>query len=537
MRCNLHPVAFASRLFCYNFAYPMSFFDFIQQNWAELLALTREHLILVALSTGLAVLIGMPLGILLTRIKSLRTPILGFANIMQTVPSLALFGLLIPIPFIGGIGARTAVIALALYALLPIIRNTVTGILGVDPKVREAAVAMGMTEWQILWQVELPLAMNVMLTGVRVAVVISVGGATVAAAVGAGGLGTYIFRGLRQNDNNLLLAGAVSSALLALIADFALEQIARMFAPEKTAKGAVVVLRKIVLAAAVLLVAVLIGLSFWQPKTTSSPSAQKIVVGSKDFTESVILAEILAQMLEKRGIAVERRLELGGNLAHDGLLAKQVDVYPEYTGTAYTAILKHQPITDPQAVYDQTKNEYAEKFKLAVSPPLGFSNGFAVLVRGDEARRSNLQTISDAVPHAKNWQAGFGQDFMSRADGYPGFSKAYGFSFNKQPREMDLSLTYRALASRELDLIAGNETDGLIATLDLFQLQDDKHYFPPYQTVFIARTEVLETLNEVFEKLKNAISIEDMRRMNYEVDGNKKTPKDVAGEWLAQKQF
>ncbi len=490
---------------------------------------------MVALSTGLAVLIGMPLGILLTRIKSLRTPVLGFANIMQTVPSLALFGLLIPIPFIGGIGARTAIIALALYALLPIIRNTVTGILGVDPKVREAAVAMGMTEWQILWQVELPLAMNVMLTGVRVAVVISVGVATVAAAVGAGGLGTYIFRGLRQNDNNLLLAGAVSSALLALIADFALEQIARMFAPEKPAKGAMVVLRKIVLAAAVLLVAVLIGLSFLPGKTTSSPASafgQKITVGSKDFTESVILAEILAQMLEKRGITVERRLELGGNLAHDGLLAKQVDVYPEYTGTAYTAILKHAPITDSQAVYDQTKNEYAEKFNLAVSPPLGFSNGFAVLVRGDEARKLNLKTISDAVPHAKTWQAGFGQDFMSRADGYPGFSKAYGLSFNKQPREMDLSLTYRALASRELDLIAGNETDGLISTLDLFQLTDDKHYFPPYQTVFIARSEVLATLNEVFEKLKNAISIDDMRRMNYEVDGNKKTPKDVAGEWV-----
>jgi osmoprotectant transport system permease protein len=509
--------------------------EFLRNNWPELLALTREHLILVALSTGLAVLFGVPLGILLTRVKSLRTPVLGFANIMQTVPSLALFGLLIPLPFIGGIGARTAVIALALYALLPIIRNTVTGILGVDPKVREAAVAMGMTQWQILRMVELPLAMNVILTGVRVAVVISVGVATVAAAVGAGGLGTYIFRGLRQNDNNLLLAGAISSALLALIADFALEQLARMFAPARKTNN---MLRKLTLAGAALLIVAVITLSFWQPKTGGAiASGQKIVVASKDFTESVILAEILAQMLEKQGITVERQLELGGNLAHEGLLAKQVDVYPEYTGTAYTAILKHAPTTDPAAVYEQTKSEYAAKFNLTVSPPLGFSNGFAVLIRGEEARKLDLKNISDAVPHAKNWQAGFGQDFMSRADGYPGFSQAYGFAFARPPREMDLSLTYRALASRELDIIAGNETDGLISTLDLFQLADDKHYFPPYQTVFIARSEITGILNDAFQKLNNAISIDDMRRMNYDVDGNKKAPRDVALDWLAAKGF
>ena len=185
------------------------FLRFIGENWHEILVLTREHIVIVLAATGLAVLIGLPLGILLTRIKSLQTPVLGFANVMQTVPSLALFGLLIPIPFIGGIGSRTAIIALALYALLPIIRNTVTGILGIDPKVREAATAMGMTDSQVLRMVELPLAAPVILTGVRVAVVICVGVATVAAAVGAGGLGTYIFRGLRQNDNNLLLAGAI----------------------------------------------------------------------------------------------------------------------------------------------------------------------------------------------------------------------------------------------------------------------------------------------------------------------------------------
>ncbi|HEX2639777.1 MAG TPA: glycine betaine ABC transporter substrate-binding protein, partial [Pyrinomonadaceae bacterium] len=248
-----------------------------------------------------------------------------------------------------------------------------------------------------------------------------------------------------------------------------------------------------------------------------------------------ILAEILSQMLEKQGITVQRQFELGGNLPHDSLLSGQIDVYPEYTGTAYTAILKHQPMTDPQAVYDQTRTEYADKFGLTVSPPLGFANDFAILVRGDVARKNSLKTISDAVPLARDWQAGFGQDFMSRADGYPGFVNAYGFRFARQPREMDLSLTYRALAHGELDLIAGNSTDGLISALDLFQLVDDKHYFPPYQAVFIARQDAAGTLRTAFDKLNSAISTEDMRRMNYEVDGNKRPPKDVAAEWLRNK--
>ncbi len=510
-----------------------SFLQFLHANWAELLTLTREHIFLVFVSTGLAILIGVPLGILLTRVRSLQTPILGFANIMQTVPSLALFGLLIPISYIGGLGSRTAITALALYALLPIIRNTVTGIMGIDPKISEAATAMGMTDWERLKMVELPLAMPVMLTGVRIAVVICVGVATVAAAVGAGGLGTYIFRGLRQNDNNLLLAGALASALLALLCDFALGQIEKAYAIGERINAT---RRKVFAGAVVALFAMIVAAGFF-PQFRSAGSAvpvggQKVVVGSKDFTESIILAEILAQMLEKQGVAVERQFELGGDIPHQSLLSKQIDVYPEYTGTAYTAILKHPPLTDPQAVYDQTKTEYAEKFNLAISPPLGFANDFAILVRGDVARKNNLKTISESVPLAANWQAGFGQDFMSRADGYPGFSKAYGFNFAKQPREMDLSLTYRALQSGELDIIAGNSTDGLISALDLFQLTDDRHYFPPYQAVYIARQSAIPALNEAFAKLTGAITTDEMRKLNYEVDGNKRTPRNVAAKWL-----
>ncbi len=508
------------------------FLQFLTANYSELLVLTREHIFITLLSTGLAVAIGLPVGILLTRVVKLQTPVLGFANVMQTVPSLALFGLLIPIPFIGGIGARTAVIALALYALLPVIRNTVTGILGIDPKVREAATALGMTSGQILKSVEIPLAAPVILTGIRVAVVISVGVATVAAAVGAGGLGTYIFRGLRQNDNNLLLAGALASALLALLCDFALGQVERSFKIGERSNSR----RRIAIFGAAAMFALIVGASYFPNSgaeiSNGTANGRRIVVGSKDFTESVILAEILAQTLEKQGIQVVRQFELGGNIAHDGLLSGSIDVYPEYTGTAYTAILKHPPLTDPQAVYDATKREYAEKFDLALSPPLGFANDFAILVRGDVARKNDLTTISDAVPLARNWQAGFGQDFMSRADGYSGFAKAYGFNFARQPREMDLSLTYRALQSGELDIIAGNSTDGLIDALDLFQLEDDRHYFPPYQAVFIARSQSEMDLNSAFDALANAITTDDMRKMNYEVDGNKRTPREVATEWV-----
>jgi osmoprotectant transport system permease protein len=510
--------------------------NFLQNNWRELLELTRQHLLLVFLSTLIAVAIGIPTGILLSRYKRLSGLVLGFANVMQTVPSLALFGLLIPIPFIGGIGAKTATIALVLYSLLPVIRNTLTGITGVDHLVREAAVAMGMTDRQILFQVELPLAMSVILTGVRVAVVIAVGVATIAAAIGAGGLGMYIFRGLRQNDNTLILAGAVPAALMALIADFGLGLLEKRFdyAKKKSEKNSFV--GRLAFALSAFAIVALCVFAFL-PKQNSTTQNSRFRIASKDFTESNLLAEILAQMLEAKGVDVEKT-ELGGNLAHDAIVSGEIDCYPEYTGTSFTAILKHKPITDTKAVYEQTKREYLSNYKVVVSPPLGFNNDFAILVRGEDARRLNLKTISDAARYTKNWSAGFGQDFMSREDGYAGFAKAYGLQFAERPREMDLSLTYRALASKQVDLIAGNSTDGLIAALDLFQLEDDKHYFPPYQAVFLIRQDTLNRLpqvQEILSHLENAITTDEMRRLNYEVDGKKRDVKEVVREWIGQK--
>ena len=497
--------------------------------------LIRQHIVLVFASIAIAVVIGMPTGILLTRYRSLRSPVLGLANIMQTIPSLALFGFLIPLPFIGGIGARTALVALVLYSLLPIIRNTVTGVLGVEPSVREAAVAMGMTDGQVLRQVELPLAMGVIVTGIRVATVIAVGVTTIAAAVGAGGLGVYIFRGLRQYDNNLLLSGALAAALLALVADFLLGLLEQRFSFDGKGEGVSAIQRLLLVLIGIVFVLGVVA-SFRSAKTETTTQGNRVVIASKDFTESIILAEIAAQLLEARGVSVERQFELGGNLPHEALLSGKVDLYPEYTGTAYAAILHHTPISNPRQVYEQVKQEYATQFGLDISLPLGFENTFAMLVRGEDARRLKLKTISDATPYAPGWRAGMGQDFMSRADGFPGFSKAYGLKF-REVREMDLSLTYIALASKQVDLIAGNSTEGRIATLDLVQLEDDRRYFPPYEAVYVVRKAALTpTLSEVLSKLSNAITTDEMRKLNYEVDGNKRDVKEVVREWAARRR-
>ncbi len=515
----------------------MTVAEFLSRHGAELFELTLEHLFLVAVSTGAAILIGVPLGILLTRKPALSKPVLGFANIMQTVPSLALFGFLIPlhihlfgVKILGGIGARTAIIALVLYALLPIIRNTFTGINSVDPAIRDAGRGMGMTDRQLLFQVELPLALAVIIAGVRVATVICVGTATIAAAIDAGGLGRYIFRGLRANDNLLILAGALPAALIALGADLALGYVERtmQFGAVVRSKS-----RKLLWSTVVLIFAFGALVYF-----IADRSSGRIAVGAKDFTEQLILGEILAQAIEaKTGFEVERRFDLGGNLAHDALVAGEIDLYVEYTGTALLAILKSKPLTDPQEVYRRVKAEYADKFNLEWTEPLGFNNTFAILVRGKDARRLRLKTVTDASRVSAQWRAGFGQDFMSRADGYAGFARAYGLHF-EEIREMDLSLTYRALADGQIDLIAGNSTDGLIARYGLVQLEDDRHYFPPYDAVPVVRWETLEkypTLRATLAQLGGILTVDEMRNLNYAVDGEKHAPKDVAREFLEQR--
>lgn len=495
-----------------------------------------EHLMLVSVAVAAAAAIGVPVGILLTRRPRMSGPVLALANVFQTIPSLALFGFLIPILGVYGIGRVPALVALFLYALLPIVRNTFTGIGGVDPAVRDAARGMGMTDWQLLSLVELPLAAGVIVAGLRVATVISVGTATIAAAVGAGGLGTLIFRGLRMNDNSLILQGAVPAAAMALAADALLGWLAASLAPGATRTRVRAAKLIAVLSAVTLLVTA--GVWAWTGSTALDESAGRrpIVVTAKDFSEQVILGEIVAQALEAEGVAVERQFELGGDLCHRGLVSGQLDVYVEYTGTMDVAILKNTPLTDPRAVYDRVAAAYASRFGLDVGKSLGYDNTYAILVRGDDARWLGLRTVSDAARYAPTWRAGFGQDFVSRADGYAGFAKAYGLRFREAPAEMELSLTYRALASGQVDIIAGNATDGLIETLGLVQLEDDRRYFPPYEAVPVYRRDALERepgLGRALDRIAGRITSAEMRRMNLAVDGEKRSPREVAAEFLA----
>jgi glycine betaine/choline ABC-type transport system substrate-binding protein len=266
----------------------------------------------------------------------------------------------------------------------------------------------------------------------------------------------------------------------------------------------------------------------------------RVAVGSKDFTEQVILGEILAQAIEGRtGSQVVRRFDLGGNLAHDALIAGEIDVYIEYTGTGLLAILKSKPLKDPREVYRIVKDEYAKRFNLEWTEPLGFNNTFAILVRAEDAQKLGLKTVSDAAKVSQQWRAGFGQDFMSRADGYPGFARTYGFHF-QEIREMDLSLTYRALAEKQLDLIAGNSTDGLISRYGLAQLDDDRKYFPPYDAVPVVRQAALEKhpkLRGLLKELGGILTVDEMRKLNYAVDGEKRQAKDVAREFLIKKNI
>ena len=509
----------------------MKLLEFIIKNRGEVLSLTLEHLFLVAIATGAAAIVGIPVGIMLTRRPSLSKGVLALANVLQTIPSLALFGFLIPLLGSYGIGRAPAIIALFLYSLLPIIRNTFTGVNGVDPNVREAARGMGMTGWQMLVQVELPLALNVIIAGLRVATVISVGTATIAAAVGAGGLGMYIFRGLRQSDNTLILAGAVPAALMALAADWAFGLIERSLAPGASKKRA--------LAAGWTAAAIIVLITgAWIARAEfQKPSAKRIVVGSKDFTEQIILGELIAQTLESRaGLEVERKFELGGDLCHRAMLEGTLDCYVEYTGTAFTAILKQQPVTDPREVYRRVKQEYESRFGLDWLAPLGFNNTFAILVRGGDSRTLNLKSISDASRFTPKWRAGFGQDFMSRQDGYPGLARAYGLRFKEPPLEMDLSLTYRALTGGQVDLIAGNSTDGLIDKLGLYQLEDDRRYFPPYEAAPVFRKAVIERYPRIADAMAGVagkLTDAEMRRLNYAVDGEHRDAKEVVREFLS----
>jgi glycine betaine/choline ABC-type transport system substrate-binding protein len=261
-----------------------------------------------------------------------------------------------------------------------------------------------------------------------------------------------------------------------------------------------------------------------------------IRVGSKNFTEQIILGEIVAQLIESRtDVPVVRRLNLGGTFICDrAIRSGDIDFYVEYTGTAYTAIFKELPDTNPEQVLARARARYAEA-GITLLDPLGFENTFAILVRGDDARRLGLKSIADVRPLAGEWKAGFGYEFLQRADGFPGLASAYSLRFGTPPRAMDLSLIYRALAERQVDLIAGDATSGLIEAYDLAMLADTQRYFPPYDAVILARSAALlahPALKDALSSLSGRITVADMRRMNHAVDAQRRDPADVAREFL-----
>ena len=262
-----------------------------------------------------------------------------------------------------------------------------------------------------------------------------------------------------------------------------------------------------------------------------------LVIGSKNFSEQIVLAEIMAQQIERRtNVTVERRLNLGGTIVcHRALVAGQIDLYPEYTGTSFVVILREKVISEPRVVYERVKAEYEERFQVAVGQPFGFENTYALLIRGEDAKRLGATTLSDIVPHSASWQAGVGHEFIERADGYSGLVETYGLRFDTPPLAMDLNLVYRAMEEGKVDLIVGNSTDARIVSLDLVQLTDDRGYFPPYEAVPVVRKQTLARYPEIasaLAELAGTITTDEMRRMNYQVDVEHQDAAQVAKEFL-----
>lgn len=495
----------------------------------EILQRSGEHLLLVLVSVALALPIALPLGLAVQGRPRLQRLLLAGANTVQTIPSLALFGLLLTVPLLGGIGPTPALVALILYALLPLLRGLITGLQQVPGGLLEAGRALGLSAVQVLLRVQLPLALPSLMAGLRVATVISVATATIAAAIGAGGLGVFIFRGIATLNNTLLLAGALPSAAIALAADAGLgaleTRLQRLRRPRR--RWAVA----IALAGAVLLAIALHG--------PALRPADTVVIGAKGFSEQQLLGELLAQEIEAgTRLQVKREFSLGSTfLLHEAVRRGRIDGYVEYSGTAWSAILK-QPESrrpaDRRALWQRSRQLMAERFGLRMFPSLGFENSFAMLIRRADGERLGLRTLSQAVPAARRWRAAFGYEFLNRPDGWPGLARRYGFQLASPPSAMDLGLTYRALAEGRVDLIAGDSTNGLIPALNLQILEDDRRYFPPYDAVPVFNAASLRRHPElvaVIESLAGRLSAPTMQRLNAAVDLEHRSPKQVIRQW------
>lgn len=503
--------------------------SFVVDRLPELWLRIGQHLMLTGVSVGFAILIGVPLAILAARVTWIRGPILGTAGVMQTIPSLAMLTLLLAL--LHRIGAVPAILALTMYCLLPIVRNTITGLQGVSAEVMEAARGIGMSRGQQMCLVRFPLALPVIVAGIRTAAVMGVGIATLSAFIGAGGLGQFINRGLALADTRLILLGAIPAALLALLVDFALGAANWALDPRRKAGGRSRAKTAARVAAIILPFVVFVTGGFSYVRTRPD-----IIVGSKNFTEQILLGHMMALLIEEHtDLKVDRRFCLGGTMISHGALANGgIDLYAEYTGTGLTTVLNQEPIADADEVYEKVSREYRRRFDAQWLAPFGMNNTYAITVRQADAERYGWKVVSDLEARAADLHAGFTAEFVERADGYPGLQRGYGFGFGRVT-DIGAGLMYDAIANGEVDVIAAFATDGRIATYRLMPLVDDRHFFPPYHAAPVVRNETLRRFPEVRDalgKIAGVLDDQTMQELNRRVDQEKRSPESVARAFL-----
>jgi len=519
----------------------MDIFSYLFNNGTQIWFLLIEHVRLTAIAVGMAILVGVPLGILVSYVRPLNKPILGLTNLIQAIPSMALLGFAIPLL---GIGALPAVVVVFLYSLLPIVKNTCTGIGQISPQILEAAVGIGMTKFQILYKIQLPLTLPFLMAGVRIASVTAVGLMTMAAFIGAGGLGFLVFSGIASLNNGMILAGAIPACLLALAVDGGLSLVETLVTPlslqpnalrdpagqrrrNRIKKGIVCVLSAVLLFS--------MGTSAYH---SWSRSANVIRIGSKQFSEQHILGNILKELIEDNtNLTVESHFGAGGTqVLFEAMQKQDLDLYIDYTGTVFVDILKQPPSSDEKTVYEISKKEMADRYNIQLLQPLRFHNDYALAVSPEVSEKYQLKTLSDLARVGSQLTAGFTLEFLNREDGLKGLEKAYDFSF-AHVSGIDGANRYIALQSGNTQIMDAFTTDGLLKKFHLQLLQDDKKFFPPYYGVPLIRADVLKRhpeLAALINQLDEKLDTTTMQELNYQVDEEHRPPSVVAHEFLVQ---
>ena len=480
-----------------------------------------QHLQLSLLTLLLAVFLAVPLAVYLSTRKRASNWVLQVAGIFQTIPSMALLGLFIPIM---GIGTLPALTALVIYAIFPILQNTITGLQGIDPSLEEAGVAFGMTKWERLKKFEIPLAMPVIMSGIRTAAVMIIGTATLAALIGAGGLGSFILLGIDRNNASLILIGALSSAFLAIAFNLLLKWMEK-------AK-----LRTIFAAFAVMVLG--LGASY-TPSLLPKPEKENLVIAGKLGPEPEILANMYKILIEENtDMTVTVKPNFGKTtFLYEALKKGDIAIYPEFTGTVTESLLKPAPQVghDPETVYQAARDGIKQQDDLALLKPMAYQNTYAVAVPRKIAQEYGLKTISDLKKVEGQLKAGFTLEFNDREDGNKGLQKVYGL--NLQVSTMEPALRYQAIQSGDIQITDAYSTDAELARYDLVVLEDDKQLFQPYQGAPLMKTALLEKhpeLEAVLNKLAGKITADQMSQMNYQVGVEGKSANQVARDFLIQ---